>query len=396
MVEQFQLQSPGPDAHVSNEFVQFVNKTSGETRKESRIMKKGTFLKLSLGVAAAAAMTLSMTSRASADLLSSITFTEPAETLVMPFDLSTGKASFQIVSRIGGGDPVIATHWSYWSKDCRHLADVLICLTRDDTVVVDPSSLQGEIQNNLQNIKTGPVINLTGELGLVTVTAFTASTATSEGRECVIDDVTAVVPDQLVGSWTIANTATKAAFGHDAIGMTSANFPDAATFFGDSSTRLPFFLQTFNPTTLTDSEVIFLTVEFGDFSGNGRFQGSEIGPITFSGSPKVCCDATFIDNLEVQVSLPDVCFDCVGFAPISDNVAPTGETSLIPPTTAVNSSGLLQLTNCTVADPEGSTDRTSIGESSQTQFIFAFHGQAVGPFGTIANGKYTGGLETNS
>jgi hypothetical protein len=106
----------------------------------------------------------------------------------------------------------------------------------------------------------------------------------------------------------------------------------------------------------------------------------------------VCCDATFIDNLEVQVSLPDVCFDCVGFAPISDNLAKEGETSLIPPTTSVNSSGLLQLTNCVVADPEGATDFTSIGESSQTQFIFAFHRQAVGPFGTIANGKYTGGL----
>ena len=150
-------------------------------------------------------------------------------------------------------------------------------------------------------------------------------------------DATAVLSNQLVGSWTIANTATNASAGFDAIGMDNDSFPDAATFFGDSSTRLPFFVQTFNPTTLTDSEVIFLTVEFSDQSGNGRFQGSEIGPITFSGSPKVCCDATFIDNLEVQVSLPDVCFDCVGFAPISDNLAQEGETSLIPPTTAVNS-----------------------------------------------------------
>ena len=92
--------------------------------------------------------------------------------------------------------------------------------------------------------------------------------------------------------------------------------------------------------------------------------------------------------------MPDVCFDCVGFAPIADSVAEEGEVSLIPPTTAVNSSGLLELTNCTVDDPEA-TPGTSIGESSQTQFIFAFHGQAVGPFGTVANGKYTGGLETN-
>lgn len=358
-------------------------------------MKKGTFLKLSMGVALAGAMTLSLSSRASADLGGTIDFTEPAQTLIMPFDATTGKASFEIVSRIGGGDPVIATHWSYWSKDCKHLADVFICLTRDDTVVVDPTKLQGEIQspNPPMNNKTGPVINLSGEEGMVTVTAFTADTGTS-GLECRISDPTATLSDQVVGSWTIANTATNTAFGHDAIGMDTGSFPDAATFFGTAGTAVPFFLQTFNPTTLTDSEVIFLTVEFSASSGNGRFQGSEIGPITFPGSPKVCCNATFIDNLEVQVSLPDICFDCVGFAPISDNVAKTGETSLIPPTTAVNSSGLLQLTNCVVDDP-ANTPNTNIGDSSETQFIFAFHGQGVGPFGTIANGKYTGGLTVN-
>jgi len=361
-------------------------------------MKKGTFLKLSIGVALAGAMTLSLSSRASADLAGTITFTEPAQTLVMPFDVTTGKASFQIVSRIGGGDPVIATHWSYWSKDCRHLADVFICLTRDHTVVVDPTKLQGEIQspNPPMNNKTGPVIDLTGEEGMLTVTAFTADTGVS-GLECRISDPTATLSDQIVGSWTIADTATNASAGFDGIGMDTGNFPDAATFFGSAGTVLPFFIQTFNPDSLTASEVVFLTVEFSATSGNGRFQGSEIGPITFSGSPKVCCNATFIDNLEVQVSLPDVCFDCVGFAPISDNLAKSGETSLIPPTTAVNSSGLLQLTNCEVADPANNdtSPKTSIGDSSETQFIFAFHAQAVGPFGTIANGKYTGGLTVN-
>lgn len=357
-------------------------------------MMKGIIRNVSLGVALAGAMAVTMTSPASADLADTISFTEPSETLVMPFDATTGKTSFEIVSRIGGGDAVIATHWSYWAKDCRHLADVLICLTRRDTVVVDPTALQGEFQTAVTNEKTGPVVNLSGEKGMVVVTAFTASLATSEHRECVIDDPTAVLADQLVGSWTIANLVTSSAFGHDAIGMTTANFPDAATFLGDSSTRLPVFVQTFNPDSLNDSEVILITTEFSEFSGNGRFQGAEIGPITFGGSPKVCCDATFIDNLEVPTSLPDVCFDCVGYFPIADSVAEEGEISLIPPTTAIQSSGLLELTNCTVDDPEA-TPGTSIGESSQTQFVFVFHGQAVGPFGTIAAGKYTGGLETN-
>lgn len=357
-------------------------------------MMKGILRNLSMGAALAGAMVVTMTSPASADLAGTITFTEPAETLVMPFDTTTGKESYQIVSRIGGGDSVVATHWSYWAKDCRHLADVLICMTRRDTVVVDPRSLQGEFQTATANEKTGPVINLSGEKGMVVVTAFTASLASSEQRECVIDDPTAVLADQIVGSWTIANSATSSAFGHDAIGMSTANFPDAATFLGDSSTRLPLFVQTFNPDSLEDSEVIIITTEFSEFSGSGRFQGAEIGPISFGGSPKVCCDATFIDNLEVPTSLPDVCFDCVGFAPIAESVAEEGEVSLIPPTTAIQSSGLLELTNCTVDDPEDSPT-TSIGESSQTQFLFVFHGQAVGPFGTVASGKYTGGLELN-
>lgn len=356
-------------------------------------MKKGMFLKLSLGVALAGTMALT-SSRANADLTSTITYSEPSQTLVMPFDATTGKTSFEIVSRIGSGDGVIATHWSYWSKDCRHLADVLICLTRDDTIVVDPTSLQGEFQGPTANTKTGPVINLSGEEGLVTVTSFTASADSQARRECAIPDPTATVADQIVGSWTIANNTTHASFGHEAIGMTTAAFPDASTFLGNAGTLKPFFIQTFNPTTLTDSEVIFLTVEFSAATGNGRFQGSEIAPITFD-SPKVCCNATFIDNLEVAVSLPDVCYDCAGFAPISANVATAGETPLIPPTTAVNSSGLLEISNCSVID-QANPGRTIIGDSSETQFIFAFHGQAVGPFGTSASIKYTGGLEANA
>ena len=70
----------------------------------------------------------------------------------------------------------MATHWSFWSESCDHLADVFICLTPRDTVVVDPTALQGQIQNGQDNTNTGPVINLSGEKGFVTVTAFDADT----------------------------------------------------------------------------------------------------------------------------------------------------------------------------------------------------------------------------
>ena len=52
---------------------------------------------------------------------------------------------------------------------------------------------------------------------------------------------------------------------------------------------------------------------------------------------------------------------------------------IIPDTFTLDSSGILQLANC----------RTTAGLLTGKKFIFAFHGQAVGPFGTVAIGKDT-------
>ena len=77
-------------------------------------MRKGILKQLCTGVAMAAAVA-SLSSVAQADLDGTDTYTEPAGTLVMPFDVTTNKRSFQLVSRIGNSlgtfDP-IATHWS--------------------------------------------------------------------------------------------------------------------------------------------------------------------------------------------------------------------------------------------------------------------------------------------
>ena len=126
-------------------------------------MRKGIISKLGLGVALSAAVFSAQTAQASPELGDTITTLEPAVALIMPFDVTDGQASFQIVSRIGGesSDP-LATHWSFWSESCDHLADVFICLTPRDTVVVDPTALQGQVQIGQENTNTGPVINLSG------------------------------------------------------------------------------------------------------------------------------------------------------------------------------------------------------------------------------------------
>jgi hypothetical protein len=350
-------------------------------------------------IVAAMAVVLLRGSDARADLFGTVTYTEPAETLVMPFDNTTDKVSFQIVSRIGGADAVVATHWSYWADDCSHLADVFICLTQRDTVVVDPRHLRSELQRDDANLAQGPVIDLSGHKGMVVVTAFSASADSLTRDECAPAEPLATLADQIVGAWTIANSTTNASFGNDAIGLSTSNFvgDEASSFLGDSSFCIPFFIPTYNPAALTDSSVILMTVQFdtGEFgAGHGPFKILEIGPIATPGSPKVCCDATFVDNLEVPTSLPDVCFECVGFAPIADGLGEPGQVPIIPPTTAVNTSGLVQLCRCTTNDPDGG-GRVAIGENSVAQFILGFHGLAVGPFGAAITAKYSGGLTIN-
>ena len=163
------------------------------------------------------------------DLGGTANIQEPAVALIMPFDSTEDRTSFQIVSRIGGvGQGAVATHWSFWAESCDHLADVFICLTPRDTVVVDPTALQGQIQSGQGNTNTGPVINLSGEKGFVTVTAFDAGGGSETCQPA--DPETVASTPSLVGSWVVSNTSTHATFGNnvtetrtiDTLGRTTA------------------------------------------------------------------------------------------------------------------------------------------------------------------------------
>jgi hypothetical protein len=298
----------------------------------------------------------------------------------MPFDATRDRKSFQLVSRIGGHAP-LATHWSYWSQDCRHLVDVFVCLTPNDTKVMDVNAIQAESAtvNPPANHTIGPVGDLTGERGVTIVTAYDADLGQS-GRECRPHTPPRPSSERaLVGSWTIADTASNAASGSDALGIATDAFPDKFQLAGGLS------IMTFSPETLTSSEVILMGVQTA--SGAGAFRDLEPGPISapMPDGAHVCCDADFVDNLEVSVSLPNVCFACVGFYPVSAEQAEPDEVPLIPPTTSVTTSGVLELTNCTTAADDGQS--APLGED-RPQALFAFHLQAAGPFGAAVSGKY--------
>ncbi|HEY2385675.1 MAG TPA: hypothetical protein VGK30_01835 [Candidatus Binatia bacterium] len=292
--------------------------------------------------------------------------TQSAGVLVMPFDATSGHKSFQIVTRIGGqfsGLPV-ATHWVFYAADCRHLADVTISLTEKDTVVVDPTHFSGEIQttNPPENHPVGATVDLSGERGIAVVTAF--------------DPQRAIAP-VIVGGWTIANLGTSSSFGGDAIGVSADGaLPDPAILDGGIT------IQTFNPSTLTDSEVILIGLE----SDGGSIHPID-RPLPGADGANVCCAASVTDNLEASSSIPDVCFSCVGFTAVSAALAGPDGTALLPSGVMLDSAGFVELRNCFTAAEGGGT--APIGRDAFEQFLVALHGQAVGPFGVVIVGKYS-------
>jgi hypothetical protein len=354
-------------------------------------MKKG--LKFSFGAVLAAAAFATCPTVQAAELGDTVTTLEPAVALVMPFDVTEGRASFQLVSRIGGEDSdPIATHWSFWSESCDHLADVFICLTPRDTVVVDPTALQGQLQVGQENKNTGPVINLAGEKGFITVTAFDADV---NSQSCEPEDAETVsATPSLIGSWVVANTSSNAAFGNNAIGIIDGQtLPAGGDFFLSDPVAGGIFLQTFNPLNLQDSEVFFIGLAFP--AGNASFAGSEVGPIpaALSNGAAVCCNAQYYDNVESFVSLPDICVTCSGTAKIAENepLAAIDLPPIIPESIPAETSGIVRLTNCVVGGDDGNLPigDTTINGVDLTTFLFAYHGMAVGPFGTAAIGRYT-------
>lgn len=348
----------------------------------------GRIRSISMGAALAAVVGLIAVPTVNAQI-AEVVLLEQAGALIMPFDSTANHASFQIVSRHGSTSfGPIATHWSYWADDCRHLVDVIVCLTPDDTKVMDPTKVQGELQspNPPQNNGIGSITDLTGERGLVTVTAFGAETGAS-GLECNIIDTSDIRSPEIDGGWVIANTSTNAAFGADALGIfDGVTLPDSSAISGVDGPGI--FIQSFNPQSLGDSVVIVLTAQ--ETSGNGRFIEDEIGPIRdqLPDGNHVCCNVTYTDNLEITTSLPDLCLECVGFNPISDLQAIAGgDASIIPPNTTISAPGFVRLSNCESLDGDGLV--SPLADAEFPQFLFAIHGQAIGPFGLGLHGKYS-------
>jgi hypothetical protein len=299
--------------------------------------------------------------------------TQPANTLLVPFDVTDGIQTYIQVSNPYGVSsssvPKITTHWAFWSDSCTHLFDTNICLTLQDTIVVDPRSVSAVDEGNQP---VGPVADLSGERGFVTVTAY-ATDDTCAGPEVLGFQL---VDDAIVGLFTLANDATDAAAGLDAIGLgldETGRFVDLPDFLLSPSAGDGFLdVQTLPIPDLEVAQVIYLAVA----ENTGKLAG-EIGPI----GRNVTASATFIDTLEIPLSLPSVSIGCARFASLHSG----GDDPLIPPTVTIDTSGIFRLTNIHAgADPVGDAD----GQDGNDTWLYGVYAQQLGPFGTGSRAKY--------
>lgn len=279
--------------------------------------------------------------------------TQPTTELVMPFDATSGKASYMIVSNPHASSPQggakITTHWTFWGQNCNELADLSMCLTERDTVVVDPTNIQAI---GADNTPSGPLVNLAGSRGIVTVTAYETDT------NCRPFDQTGKVlsRDGIVGTFTVADLETGYSFGNDAEGFNtdirgySIELPPHPT-----SDRGRYVLQTLNPSTLDASFVVMAWLTVIDGVAEPIDENTDFY-------------TTYYDNLEVATSLPDVAMDCLEFSNLAGGTSP-----LIPDFVKPTSSGILALAPTKRDDRDG--------------YLFAVVGQAVGVFGGSSHAK---------
>jgi hypothetical protein len=299
--------------------------------------------------------------------------TQPGNTLVMPFDVTEGRTTFLLVSNLGGvsggGVNAVTTHWSFWSESCTHLVDVPICLTLNDTIVVDPRNIA---PTNAANEAAGPSADLSGNRGFVTVTAYKTDANCADASLNRFQ----LVDNALVGTMTLADTAIGKSFAIDAIGLgldetgTFVELPDLQLSPNGSTGFLS--VETFNPTMLDDSIVILIALE-----ENAGTLAGEVGPI----GSRVGAALTFYDNLELPTSLPDVSIPCTLFS----STVPSDSGSLVPDSVTLDSSGFLQLTDIKVGSaPVGDSDDVDGNDT----WLYGFHGQSVEMYAASSSAKY--------
>lgn len=309
-------------------------------------------------------------------------------TLVLPFDVTDGKASFLTVSNVSGvtstgsggfegeeddfddafsqtaqlGSHIlgVSTHWAFWDESGEHLVDTFQCLTLNDTVVVDPRRLASQ---DVGNQDIGEVFDLSGRRGFVVVTTYATDVLCRAPSEIVPFPI----PGGLAGSFTIADIASGSAFGHSALALDFDEDSGRTVLPNDEITSL--VATTLNPSTLERADLILIALE--EQRGPGVYGEIEVGPA----AEPIRLSAAFMDTTEIPTSLPDVTIGPATFASISgpalsDESAAAPLTRLLPTGLEIESSGMLRMQPTDV----------EIGLDTG-RLVIGFYGQTLGEFG---------------
>ncbi len=289
-----------------------------------------------IGVAALAGMVslLGVSSAQAIEADGSTSLTQPANTLIMPYDATEGKASYMIVSNLAGesaAGPNILTLWEWTNSEGVLEESVLACLGLNSTIVQDAADLAA------------------GSRGMVVVTAWETD------GDCL--EPVGLIDNAIVGTYTFADINEQFSYGGDAVGVGLGE---------NGAPMLPngyvgsIDVQTFNPQTLDDSSVAILSVAQSDSS------------LIVSNSTSITASLSFYNNAGEVSNFSDVSVRGATFA----SMKPGG--GLISSELGVSTSGFLRM-----QFSEG-----AIGGGSGS-FIYGVHGQSVGQFGGSSNFKYT-------
>lgn len=270
-------------------------------------------------------------------------YTQPGAELVMPYDTDEGRVSFLTVSNVAGEQ--VSTHWVFWSETCDLEGEISICLTPNDTVIVDPRNMS---EINRDNEPVGDPVSLDGVKGIVTVVAYETD------EDCAPATDTPIVDDSILGSFTFADTDDGYSFGNDALALGTENGSVAVPAPEDGN-DYEFIVQTFNPATVEASLVLLAHLRENAETGT-------VGP----SNANITLATSFIDTTEIPTSLPDITVGCTEFYSI------TGD--LIPDTTTVSTSGIIRL------EPYQ-------GLANGTDYLYGLVGQAIADIGASSSIK---------
>lgn len=297
-------------------------------------------------------------------------YSQPSNTLVMPFDVKD-RDTFFMVSNVGltkKPDFTLAgvtTHWVFWGSDGSKLADVSICLTLNDTVVVSPKSLTSI---GADNDPVGPGFDLTGNQGIVVVTAYQTDVMCGTGDA----NGSVLVDAAIVGGFAI-KSASGTELSGPAVGLgtdPTGAFTDLPNFRLSTSANTAarsLNLQTLNPEILDTSLVVLLGLK----ERAGAWPG-EVGPL----SKKIKADVVVYDSYEIPTTMPDVKFRYALFTSLKP-----GPHSLIPGSVVVSSPLDARLTNIVAGVKPVGCDT----------FVYAFVGGAAYDTLFSVPGQYSAG-----